>query len=104
MSTITQELQPSNVVAMPKALGKTEQRVQRLLSFLEEHAMDAFSYQDLMRATGTPYDALLYVLHALEAVGVVEKQEVPDGPGRPRVTFQWASPRVTGTRRAASTG
>lgn len=86
---------------MPKQLGKTQQRVIAVLGLLQENPSKAYSYSDLMTATGTPYDQLLYMLHAWEAVGMVTKADIAEGPGRPKVTFQW-SPRVVGTRKVAT--
>lgn len=100
MSIATQQAQ---VIQMPRTPGKTEQRVALLLQYLEDNAATTFAYPELTQATGMPYDALLYVLHALVAVGMVDKHEVADGPGRPRVTFQWAqAPRASGARRATA--
>lgn len=73
-----------------------------LVVHLRKSPDKAFGYRDLMDATGMPYDALLYVLHAWAEVDIVQKHEVPNGPGRPKVTFQWSAARVGGTRLAAS--
>lgn len=89
------------VVQLPQVLGKTQQRVQAVLKHLRENPRRSFTYHDLTQATGMPYDALLYVLHALAEVGVVDKHEVATGPGRPRVSFQWAS-RALGARQASA--
>lgn len=84
-----------------EARNKTQQRISHLLELLRENSTQAFTYADLMLATGMAYDTLLYVLHTLEAMGHVTKEETPDGPGRPKVTFQWASTRTGGVRRSA---
>lgn len=96
------QVQEAQVVQMPRQLGKTQQRVIAVLDHLRGNPTEAFSYSDLMSETGTPYDQLLYMLHAWEAVGVVTKHEHADGPGRPKVMFQWADARVLGTRRASA--
>ena len=93
---------PAQIVQLPKQLGKTQQRIVAVLDLLQSNPRQEFSYSDLMSATGTPYDQLLYMLHAWEAVGVVSKTEHAEGPGRPKVLFQIADARVVGTRRASA--
>jgi predicted ArsR family transcriptional regulator len=70
--------------------GKTEQRVRLIISCLKE-AGSSWTYRELSERTDTPYDVLLYVLTALVEAGLVERETVADGPGRPRVHFTWAS-------------
>lgn len=91
----------AEVIEMPKQLGKTQQRVLAVLGLLQSNRDEAYSYSTLMSETGTPYDQLLYMLHAWEAVGMVTKSEVAEGPGRPKVTFQWTA-RVGGTRKVST--
>jgi DNA-binding transcriptional ArsR family regulator len=82
--------------------GKTEQRVTAVLSVMREsRKASGLTYEDLKDRTGMPYDALLYVLSTLIELGYVERLDVPEGPGRPRVFFRWIfseSARVGGTR------
>lgn len=86
--------------------GKTEQRVAQIVATLRASPR-RLSYDDLVGMTGAPYDALLFVLATLVEVGMVEREDVPDGPGRPRVYHRWATggdaltqggARVLGTR------
>lgn len=97
--------------------GKTEQRIQQIMSLLQ-NADAPLSYQDLQIATGAkkhsggrstiggvPYDVLLFVLSTLVEVGLVERSEKIEGPGRPRVYFTWKHPakgaRAGGARMSA---
>lgn len=82
--------------------NKTQQRISSLVELLKENANQAFSYSDLMVETDMAYDTLLYVLHTLAEVGMVTKVETPDGPGRPKVTFQWSGARELGSRAASA--
>lgn len=85
-----QEVSVSTAVATPEVKGKTQQRVTAVVAYLRKNAGKLFTYSDLTRATGMPYDALLYVLHALVEVGLVEKVEDSDKrPGRPVVQYRW---------------
>lgn len=68
--------------------GKTEQRVTAVVSLLRR-SVEPLSYEDLRIRTGTPYDALLYMLSVLVEVGLVTKSELAEGPGRPRSMFLW---------------
>lgn len=77
----------ARVVDLTEIRGKTEQRVANVLQVLK--AGKALTYEELQTATGSTYDSLLYILTTLCAVGMVERLDVPDGPGRPKVHFQW---------------
>ena len=80
--------------------GKTDQRIEEVLSALMS-AEEPLSYDDLRLATGgkrnpddsvsggVAYDVLLYVLSTLVCVGLIEREERVEGPGRPRVFFSW---------------
>ena len=68
--------------------GKTEQRITSVFSALR-NAKKALTYDDLIEATGTSYDPLLYILGTLVEAGLVERTDVAEGPGRPRVYFKW---------------
>lgn len=95
--------QAAQVVQLaPEVRNKTQQRISALVSLLRENPRQAFAYSDLMAETGMAYDTCLYCLHTLAEVGMVTKVETPDGPGRPKVTFQWAGARVLGTRTASA--
>lgn len=72
--------------------GKTEQRVQNVVSELRR-ARRPYTYDDLILLTGSTYDSLLYILATLQEVGMVERTETPEGPGRPKVLFRWKSSR-----------
>ncbi len=85
-----------------EARNKTQQRIAGLVALLQENSAQAFAYSDLMVETGMAYDTLLYCLHTLAEVGMVTKVETPDGPGRPKVTFQWADAWDLGSRAASS--
>lgn len=97
--------------------GKTEQRIKQVISILQ-NADAPVSYQDIQYATGAkehksgkgvtggiPYDVLLFVLATLVEVGLVERSEKIEGPGRPRVYFAWKNPakaaRAMGARLSA---
>lgn len=73
-------------------LGKTEQRVQRVITVLQEldHPV---TYEYLMERTGSTYDSLLYILATLAELGKVDKLNIAEGPGRPRVHFAWRGRR-----------
>jgi DNA-binding IclR family transcriptional regulator len=81
--------------------GKTEQRVQNVIRTLRK-ARGPLSYEELQRLTGSTYDALLYICSTLAEVGYVERLDVADGPGRPKVKFVWigdtAGARAMGAR------
>lgn len=79
----------STVVAIQDVQNKTQQRITSVVDLLRSNPKKAFGYPELVSVTGMAYDTLLYVLHTLEHMGHVEKHETPDGPGRPKVTFQW---------------
>jgi predicted transcriptional regulator len=83
--------------------GKTEQRVAAVVQTLQA-AKEPLTYEELQEATGSSYDACLYILAALHEVGLVERENRPDGPGRPRVLFRWVhgrrSARAMGARSA----
>jgi len=68
--------------------GKTEQRTTAVVALLRR-ATEPVGYDDLRVRTGTPYDALLYMLAVLVEVGLVVKTELAEGPGRPRSMFLW---------------
>lgn len=97
-----------------KIRSKTEQRIGTLLSVMQD-ADRPLSYEELRRATGAsgetnstlrggiPPDALLYILAAWEAVGMVTKSEGPPttkGACRPRFLFSWVGDRVLGVPQA----
>ena len=89
--------------------SRTEQRIGMLLSVLQD-ADGPMSYEELRRATGAegedlielrggiPADAMLYILHAWEAVGLVQKTALGSvgAPvkGRPKFLFRWVGDRV----------
>lgn len=73
---------------MVEIRGKTEQRVSHVVSVLRK-ARSPLSYDDLARSTGASYDSLLYILATLVEVGMVNRLDEPDGPGRPKVRFEW---------------
>lgn len=85
--------------------GKTEQRVSEIISILKD-AASPMSYDDLRIASGavrqadgawvggTSYDIFLYVCATLVEVGLAERTDVPDGPGRPKVHFRWVATRA----------
>lgn len=79
----------SQVIQMPQAPGKTQQRVRNLREFMQTSTSHPHSYEELRTASGMPYDALLYVLSAWDEMGVVEKLEIAEGAGRPKVYFKW---------------
>ena len=79
--------------------GKTEQRITAVLDVLRK-ARAPLTYEDLVAKTGTSYDPLLYILGTLVEVGFVEREDVPDGPGRPRVHFRWVAGEARGNARA----
>lgn len=91
----------STVEAIQEVQNKTQQRIASVVSLLRKNPTKAYGYPELVAKTGMAYDTLLYVLHTLECVDLVTKHETPDGPGRPKVTFQWAQTRDTGSRRSA---
>ena len=80
--------------------GKTEQRVTEVISILS-NASGPLSYDDIRIASGAkagrdgvlrkgvPYDALLYITCTLMELGHVRRIEEANGPGRPRVYFEW---------------
>lgn len=92
-----------------KIHSRTEQRIRMLLSVLQD-ADRPLSYEELRRATGAegdglselrggiPADTMLYLLHAWEAVGLVQKTVVPlvGAPvkGRPRFLWRWVGDRI----------
>jgi predicted ArsR family transcriptional regulator len=76
------------VTVVTEIRGKTEQRVIAVISVLKG-ATAPVTYDDLHNQTGTAYDVLLYILATLCEIGLVEREEVAEGPGRPRVHFQW---------------
>lgn len=82
----TAQKSPPTVVAFP---GKTEQRITKVISYLRKHAGRQHTYDDLVQSTGAAYDSLLYILGTLVEVELVQRTEVPSGPGRPKVFFQW---------------
>lgn len=69
--------------------GKTEQRVTSVVEHMRSSRGRLVTYDELNKATGTTYDVLLYILTTLCEIGYVERIEVPEGPGRPRVQFRW---------------
>lgn len=79
--------------------GKTEQRVIAVISALKG-AQKPLSYDDLRDLTSAHYDTLLYILTTLIELGHVEKHEVREGPGRPRILFSWKA----SSRRAQALG
>jgi len=80
--------------------GKTEQRISAVLDVLRK-ASKPLTYDDLVGLTGTSYDPLLYILGTLVEVGLLEREDIPEGPGRPRVYFKWVkSARSRGNARA----
>lgn len=93
--------------------GKTEQRITEVMNVLRNSDVP-LSYDDIRLATGaqegqdgmlrggTPYDALLYILHTLVEVGYIKRIEEPDGPGRPRMYFRWIGNRTTSSTPARS--
>lgn len=78
------------VVNLNEIRGKTEQRVSNVVAALKA-SKTAMSYDDLIAITGSTYDSLLYILATLCEVGMVTRLEVPEGPGRPKVQFQWVN-------------
>lgn len=83
---------------MPVAVeirGKTEQRVEKVLSVLQK-ARHPVTYDDLQSRTGAHYDSLLYILATLVEVGLAERLELAEGPGRPRIHFRWVPPEDMG--------
>lgn len=70
--------------------GKTEQRVIAVIDFLKTAPSSAFTYEEISKATSSHYDACLYICATLVEVGLVTRHMVPEGPGRPKVRFQWA--------------
>jgi hypothetical protein len=91
----------SNVVQMPRVFGKTEQRARAVLEVLQAHPKREFTYDELGDLTGTPYDQLLYMLHAWAVSGTVIRSKVARGPGRPTTLFQIAGARAVGARSAS---
>jgi predicted ArsR family transcriptional regulator len=79
--------------------GKTEQRISAVLKVLQK-ASGPLTYDDLVRKTGTSYDPLLYILGTLVEVGYLEREDVVEGPGRPRVYFTWVPEVARGGARA----
>lgn len=71
--------------------GKTEQRVEQVLKVLGS-ARNPVTYDELETRTGAHYDSLLYILTTLVEVGFVERLDLPDGPGRPKVHFRMLPP------------
>lgn len=92
----------ANVIQLPPVPGKTQQRIQMLLSILQRKPQRAYTYAELQELTGTPYDQLLYCLHTLEAVSMVQRTDLVEGPGRPKVAFQWVEARAGGARLASA--
>lgn len=84
--------------------GKTEQRVQHVIAALKKRR-DPVDYDTLIRVTGANYDSLLYILATLIEVGMVNRTNVADGPGRPKVHFVWVRGELpaTGTGRVSGT-
>lgn len=98
--------------------GKTEQRVQQVMSILKD-AQEPLSYEQIRRASGArsrgkssvlyggvAYDQLLYILATLQEVGLVDRiEESERRQGRPRVFFKWRnnarSARAGGARLSA---
>ena len=98
--------------------GKTEQRVQQVMSILKD-AREPLSYEQIRLACGArsrgkagvlyggvAYDQLLYILTTLQEVGLVERlEETERRQGRPRVFFKWQnnakSARAGGARMSA---
>jgi len=81
--------------------GKTEQRVGAVISVLQT-ARKPLTYAEIAAQSGTSYDQLLYILATLVEVGHAERHEVPEGPGRPMVFFNWVKPdsaRAVGARK-----
>ena len=86
----------------PEIKGKTEQRVQQVMSILKD-ADSPLSYDDIRKMCGArsrgnspvlyggvAYDQLLYILSTLIEVGLVERLEDSERrAGRPRVFFRW---------------
>lgn len=68
--------------------GKTEQRVAEVISVLKG-TTEPLYYADLKDRCSCPYDALLYILHTLTEIGMVQRVEIASGPGRPKVQFVW---------------
>ena len=68
--------------------GKTEQRVEAVVRYLKDF-LSPIGYEELQKETGSSYDSLLYILATLEELGKVKRTQVPQGPGRPKVYFEW---------------
>lgn len=68
--------------------SKTQQKVRAVISILKG-SDDALTYAELIEATRTSQDILLYILTTLCEIGLVERTEVISGPGRPKVYFRW---------------
>lgn len=87
--------------------GKTDQRIERLVSALKS-ARTPLTYDALIQATGATYDLVLYVTATLIHVGMVRRVTEPDGPGRPKVRFQWVpsaeQTRASGARSSRQGG
>lgn len=80
--------------------GKTEQRISAVIDLMRAAPASSFTYEELSQATGAHYDACLYILATLCEVGMAERIEVPDGPGRPKVHFKWiGGARALGVRK-----
>lgn len=75
-------------VTTAQVKGKTEQRVERVIEVLE-NAPAAVGYEELEEKTGASYDSLLYILATLEEIGKVKRTTTANGPGRPKVFFEW---------------
>ena len=98
--------------------GKTEQRVQQVISILQD-ADAPLSYEEIRIASGArsrgkssilyggvAYDQLLYILSTLIEVNLVERlEETERRVGRPRVFFKWRAnskaARAVGARMSA---